>query len=65
MSDISMCDNPNCKIKDFCFRHLATPSKYQVYLIIDKHVDNNEDCAVFWECTSKETLDKLNERWRD
>lgn len=65
MSDISMCDNPNCAIKEFCFRHLATPSNYQAYFIIDKVVDNSDDCDEFWECTSKEQLDRLNRQWRD
>lgn len=65
MTDISMCNNPNCNIKDFCFRHLATPSKYQTYFIVDKCVDNSDDCDEFWECTSKEALDRLNRMWRD
>lgn len=65
MSDISMCDNPNCSIKDFCFRHLAKASNYQTYFVIDKVVDNSDDCDKFWECTSEEQLEKLNRQWRD
>ena len=43
MSDITMCDNPNCEIKEFCFRHLADRDDYQSYMMITKHVDNSDD----------------------
>ena len=65
MSDISMCNNPNCSIKEFCYRHLATPGEMQCYILLDKAVDNSDDCDMFWECVSKEILDKFNKQWRD
>jgi len=60
MTDISMCDNPNCEIKDFCFRHLADRDDYQSYMTITKHVDNSDDCEHFLECATKDALDRLN-----
>lgn len=64
MTDISKCNNPNCAIKEFCFRYLADADDYQSYIVIDKEVDTSDDCDEFWECTSKEALAKLNKDWR-
>ena len=60
-----MCKNEQCAIKQWCFRYRATPSQYQTYFIVDKVVDNSDDCSEFWEVTNDNELAKLNRYWRD
>ena len=60
-----MCKNEQCAIKQWCFRYRATPSQYQAYFIVDKVVDNSDDCSEFWEVTNDNELAKLDRYWRD
>ena len=54
MADISMCNNKNCKIKDCCYRHTATPNKYwQSYMLVENKVEKKEDCEHFWQYRRK------------
>lgn len=64
MADISMCDNPNCEIADMCFRHKATPDEYQSYIMVEKTVDTDDDCDMFWYVSSDTELKKLDRMWR-
>lgn len=65
MADICMCNNPNCQIADMCFRHKATVSQYQSFMMIDKTVDTDQDCDNFWYVSSEEQLKKLNKQFED
>ena len=65
MTDICMCNNKQCAISQWCFRYRATPSQHQAYFIVDKVVDNSDDCSEFWEVTNDDELAKLNRYWRD
>ena len=51
MADITMCNGIGCEKKDQCYRHTATPSRYQSYFLnspikVDK--DNKQKCSLFW-----------------
>jgi hypothetical protein len=49
MPDIAMCKNPNCEIKNTCYRFLAKPDDMQSYVVIDAVVKNKADCELYWE----------------
>lgn len=65
MADIAMCNNPNCKICEDCFRHKATPSEYQCYFMVNKPVENMNDCKEYWPFDNEDELRRLNKVWRD
>lgn len=46
MNDITMCLNENCKVKDQCYRHTATPDKLQSYSMFST---DTEKCEYYWE----------------
>ena len=47
MTDITMCDNPFCKLNTSCYRYTATPNKHQqTYFIADVR-NEDESCNYF------------------
>ncbi len=48
MPDITMCDNNQCLFRVKCYRFLATPSKYQSY-IVWTNTKEIKICDYFWE----------------
>ena len=65
MTDISKCNNQNCKIRNTCYRYRAADSDYQSYILIDKNVDSDKDCEHYWKVTSISEVERLNKRWAD
>lgn len=65
MVDISMCNNPNCKLCKDCYRYNAKPSKYQSFIIIKKDVNSLDDCSHYWPFDNEEELKRLEEVWQD
>lgn len=48
MSDISMCKNLNCPLRESCYRFLAEPSYYQTYAGFEY---KDGDCDHYWPVT--------------
>jgi len=65
MVDIAMCNNPNCKICNSCFRHRATPSEYQTYFVAYKVVESEDDCKEYWKIQDDKELRRLDKVWAD
>ena len=65
MTDICKCNNKNCKIRNSCYRFLADDSDYQAYFIVDKVVDNENDCNEYWKVTNDKEIERLNKLWAD
>lgn len=65
MADIAMCNNPNCRICESCFRHKATPSEYQCYFMVTKPVENEADCDEYWKILDDKELRRLDKVWAD
>ena len=65
MADIAMCNNPNCRICESCFRHKATPSEYQTYFIVYKTVESETDCNEYWKIQDDKELRRLDKVWAD
>ena len=47
MPDITMCQTRTCPMRDGCFRHTATPSKFQIYNDFSHHITVG---LRGWEC---------------
>jgi hypothetical protein len=54
MPDITMCTGERCPLKQICYRHTATPSRYQSYFAKPPVLGGT--CEYFWRAeVSKET----------
>ena len=51
MADITKCTAKHCKIRDKCYRYIATDGYYQSYANFnkDKEIKDKKDCINFWE----------------
>lgn len=47
MPDITMCKGTKCKLKDRCYRYVATPDSWQSWFV--KIPYKNGACDNFWE----------------
>ena len=65
MADIAMCNNPNCRICESCFRHKATPSEYQCYFMVTKSIETEADCDEYWAIKDDKELRRLDKVWQD
>ncbi len=50
MPDITMCSGKNCKVKESCYRFLATPSSYQSFFV--EPPIKEDKCDYYWEDSS-------------
>ena len=58
MSDITMCRDKTCKIKESCYRYTAKPNEYrQAYFMQSPRT--TAGCVYFWE--NYEAKEKSNE----
>lgn len=49
MPDISMCRGILCPSKDFCYRHTAKPSEYQLWMNFEADLKPGDThCEAFW-----------------
>lgn len=46
MADITMCTGEKCPLKHLCYRHTATPSKFQLYFTVPL-IKDNQTCNFF------------------
>lgn len=65
MTDITMCRNVDCTIKETCYRFLAEPSEYQAFFVMDKKVETEDDCNHYWKCLTDKERKEWNRQWRD
>lgn len=65
MTDITMCKNVDCAIRETCYRFLAEPSEYQAYFVINKVVNTEDNCNHYWKCLTEEERKEWNRQWRD
>lgn len=65
MTDICMCKNENCAIRESCYRYRADPGEWQAYFIVDKEVKDESDCDEYWKVVSDKQIHSLNMVWRD
>ena len=48
MPDISMCSGNNCKLKENCYRYLATPNPYWQSYFSNPSLEEDKSCKYFW-----------------
>ena len=56
-ADITKCSNEKCKLKDKCYRYLATDDQWQSYALF-KPVKGK--CEHYWEVSSKSQMRRFN-----
>ena len=57
MSDISMCDNKECTLKETCYRQQAYVNKHrQAYMDFKQDKDGN--CDYYWKMNEQQTKKK-------
>lgn len=65
MADISMCDNPDCKDKDSCYRATAPANPWrQSYIVIRGVVDKNS-CQYYSPDTRTEEELRRAKQWQE
>ena len=48
MSDISMCNSKTCRLRDKCYRALATRGEVQSFIATEDDIDGRP-CRYFWK----------------
>lgn len=54
MSDVSMCDNRGCKMRETCYRYRKIPNKYEQHY--EAFLPTEDDfgrfhCNGYWDCS--------------
>lgn len=47
LTDITMCDDRECPLKDSCFRFRATPSQWQSFFVNSPNQYGNSECPQY------------------
>lgn len=63
MSDITMCRNNDCKIKDKCYRYTAPVDKYWQSVFMDNPTET--PCPNFWDNTGYRDGRKIGKWWEN